>query len=39
MGEDGYLADKGLIPLPADQAEKPADVARNLTALTADKVM
>jgi phosphate transport system substrate-binding protein len=39
MGEEGYLADKGLIPLPADQAGAAADVAKNLTALTADKVM
>jgi phosphate transport system substrate-binding protein len=39
MGEEGYLADKGLIPLPADQAGAAAEVAKNLTALTADKVM
>jgi phosphate transport system substrate-binding protein len=39
MGDEGYLADKGLIPLPADQAGAAADVARNMTTLTADKVM
>jgi phosphate transport system substrate-binding protein len=39
MGEDGYLADKGLIPLPADQAAAAAEAAKNMTALTADKVM
>ena len=39
MGDEGYLADKGLIPLPADQAGAAADVAKNLTTLTADKVM
>ncbi len=36
LGEDGYLADKGLIPLPKDQAAKTADAAKNLPTLTAD---
>ena len=39
MGEDGYLADKGLIPLPADQAAGTAAVAKDMVTLTADKVM
>jgi len=39
IGEDGYLADKGLIPLAADEAEKSAAAATGLVALTADKVM
>jgi phosphate transport system substrate-binding protein len=39
MGEEGYLADKGLIPLPADRAGASAEAAKNLTTLTADKVM
>ena len=39
IGEDGYLADKGLIPLPADQAAATAAVAKELTTLAADKVM
>ena len=39
MGEDGYLADKGLIPLPADQAGASAAAVKDLTTLTADKVM
>jgi phosphate transport system substrate-binding protein len=39
MGEDGYLADKGLIPLPADQATGTAAIAKDMVTLTADKVM
>jgi phosphate transport system substrate-binding protein len=39
MGEDGYLADKGLIPLPADQATGTMTMAKDMVALTADKVM
>ena len=39
MGEEGYLSNKGLIPLPADAAKESADTAKNLTSLTADKVM
>jgi phosphate transport system substrate-binding protein len=38
-GEDGYLADKGLIPLPADQAAESATIAKDMVNLTADKVM
>jgi phosphate transport system substrate-binding protein len=38
IGEDGYLADKGLIPLPADQAEKTMAIAKDMTVLTADMV-
>ncbi len=39
MGEEGYLADKGLIPLPADQAGATAAMAKDMQTLTADKVM
>jgi phosphate transport system substrate-binding protein len=39
MGEDGYLADKGLIPLPADQAAGTTTMAKDMVTLTADKVM
>ncbi len=39
MGEEGYLTDKGLIPLPADQATETGAVAKDLITLTADKVM
>lgn len=39
IGEDGYLADKGLIPLPAADAEAMAKVAKDMVPLTADKVM
>ena len=39
MGEEGYLADKGLIPLPADAAKASAEISKDLTVLTADKVM
>jgi phosphate transport system substrate-binding protein len=39
IGEDGYLADKGLIPLPAADAEATATVAKDMVTLTADKVM
>jgi phosphate transport system substrate-binding protein len=39
MGEDGYLADKGLIPLPADQAAGTSAVAKDMVILSADKVM
>jgi phosphate transport system substrate-binding protein len=38
IGEDGYLADKGLIPLPADQAAEAAATAKDMVVLTADKV-
>jgi phosphate transport system substrate-binding protein len=36
IGEDGYLADKGLIPLPADQAATSAANAKDMVALTVD---
>jgi phosphate transport system substrate-binding protein len=39
MGEDGYLADKGLIALPEDQAAAAVEAAKNMVPLTADKVM
>jgi phosphate transport system substrate-binding protein len=39
MGEDGYLTDKGLIPLPADQATTSATAAKDMVPLSADKVM
>jgi phosphate transport system substrate-binding protein len=37
-GEDGYLADKGLIPLPGEEGEKIREVARAMTTLTPDLV-
>ncbi len=39
IGEDGYLADKGLIPLPADMEKASVEAAKSLQTLTADKVM
>lgn len=33
-GEDGYLADKGMIPMPEEERQKFADAAKNLTVLT-----
>jgi phosphate transport system substrate-binding protein len=39
IGEDGYLADKGLIPLPADEAEQVRNVAKEMIPLTAEKIM
>jgi phosphate transport system substrate-binding protein len=36
MGEDGYLADKGLITLPADQAAASQAAVKDMTVLTAD---
>ena len=39
MGDEGYLADKGLIPLPVEEAATSANTVKDLTALTADKVM
>jgi phosphate transport system substrate-binding protein len=38
LGEDGYLADKGLIPLPSDQVESSAAAAKDMVILTADKL-
>jgi phosphate transport system substrate-binding protein len=39
IGEEGYLADKGLIPLPKADAEMSATSAKDMVTLTADKVM
>ena len=36
IGDDGYLADKGLIPLPAAELRKQMDNAKAMTPLTAD---
>jgi len=33
-GEEGYLADKGLIPMPADERKKYSDDAKNLKTLS-----
>lgn len=33
MGEDGYLSEKGLIPLTEDEAEKVKDAVKNLSPL------
>jgi phosphate transport system substrate-binding protein len=38
LGEDGYLADKGLVTLPEDEAEKVRAAASTLSVLTADKL-
>ena len=38
IGADGYLVDKGLIPLPADEYKKQAASAMALTPLTADQL-
>lgn len=38
VGEDGYLAEKGLIALPGEEGEKVRKAARALTVLTADQV-
>ncbi len=38
LSADGYLADKGLVPLPAADAKTSADIAKAMTILTADKV-
>ncbi|MEM9733198.1 MAG: PstS family phosphate ABC transporter substrate-binding protein [Pseudomonadota bacterium] len=34
FGEDGYLAEKGLIPMPAEEANGVKDAVKNLTALS-----
>jgi phosphate transport system substrate-binding protein len=39
LSEDGYLADKGLIPLPEADAATTAAAAKDMITLTADKVM
>jgi len=36
LGPDGYLADKGLITLPDDQAKKSEEVAKSLAVISAD---
>lgn len=33
-GEEGYLTDRGLIPMPADERKKFADDAKNMTAMS-----
>ena len=33
-GEEGYLSDRGLIPMPAEERSKFADDAKNLTAMS-----
>lgn len=38
IGEDGYLADKGLIALPADRAEATRAAAKDLVVLKAEDV-
>lgn len=38
IGEDGYLADKGLVTLPGEAADKTRAVAKDLTVLTAEDV-
>jgi len=35
-GEEGYLAEKGLIPAPKDEQAKYADIAKKLTPVTLD---
>lgn len=36
LGADGYLADKGLITLPADQVKKSVEAAKDLAVIMAD---
>ncbi len=38
LGEDGYLADKGLVTLPGEEAEKTRAVAQNLDVLKGDEL-
>ena len=38
IGEDGYLADKGLIPMPAAEMKTQIDNAKALPSLTADQL-
>jgi phosphate transport system substrate-binding protein len=38
VGEDGYLSEKGLIPLPGEEGDKVRESARAMTVLTADQV-
>jgi phosphate transport system substrate-binding protein len=39
IGEDGYLANKGLIPLPADQAASTMSTAKDMVSLKPDQIM
>jgi phosphate transport system substrate-binding protein len=39
IGEDGYLADKGLVTLPGDEAEKSRALAAAMEILKADQLM
>jgi phosphate transport system substrate-binding protein len=36
IGQDGYLVDKGLIPLPEAEFKKQAELAKALTPLKAE---
>ena len=38
LGEDGYLAGKGLVTLPGDQAEKTRSIAASLEVLKGDQL-
>mgnify|MGYP003326957240 CR=1 FL=1 len=38
IGQDGYLADKGLVTLPGEEADKTRAVAKDMTVLTAEDV-
>jgi phosphate transport system substrate-binding protein len=38
VGEDGYVSEKGLIPLPGEDGEKIREAANAMTVLTADQV-
>ena len=38
LGEDGYLAEKGLVTLPGDQADKSRAAAANLEVMTGDDI-
>lgn len=38
LGEDGYLAEKGLVTLPGEQADTTRAVAKDMTALKAEDV-
>ncbi|NJM29251.1 MAG: PstS family phosphate ABC transporter substrate-binding protein [Rhizobiales bacterium] len=39
IGEDGYLADKGLVPLPKEEAEKTRTSATSMTVLKGEELM
>jgi phosphate transport system substrate-binding protein len=38
MGADGYLADKGLIPLPAGELKASQDAAANMTPVSVNSL-